>query len=421
MSEISVVILSIGTELTEGIIRDSHGQFLSSELTARGFSVRRIEQLPDNDGLLARFQDGVNDADVVIITGGLGPTADDITRDAVANLCGKGLEFREDVWEMIKDRFPRLCGNANQRQAMIPEGCDVLDNPFGTAPGFRGEVDGTLLFVLPGPPKELRGMAELHLFPFVEHHFALPVRELSEASIFLIGESRLEEACREIAADNADLKSVLWGTRVQERRISLYLRGGREEDRLRFLDLLAKKMGKELVRLGDLSAEQILFSTLKERRLTFAAAESCTGGMLGSVLTSLPGSSAYFLGSCVSYADSFKRRFLGVGEATLSQYGAVSRECAMEMALGVLDASGADVACSITGIAGPSGGSVEKPVGTVWFGLAGKDGAVSARQFRFGFSRDSVRRRATVTAMLLTEIYLDGDDALDMCGFWQYS
>jgi nicotinamide-nucleotide amidase len=264
-------------------------------------------------------------------------------------------------------------------------------------------------------------MAELHLFPVMEHLFELPVRKLSEASVFLIGESKLEGACREVFDDAGLFHGIQWGTRVQERRISLYLRGGEEPQRFDFLEALRKKLGRELVREGDVSAESLLISALQRKHASFSVAESCTGGMVGSIITSVPGVSPFFSGGCISYSDSFKQTFLNVRKTTLEHYGAVSEECAIEMAEGILAGSGSDAACSITGIAGPSGGSREKPVGTVWLAVAGKSRKSMARCFLFGYNRDSIRRRAAVTAMLLSEKFVDGDDALDMCRFWQYS
>jgi nicotinamide-nucleotide amidase len=421
VSEKSAVIISVGTELTEGIIRDSHGAFLSSELTRRNVSVRRIEQLPDDENLLSQFSRAVADADLLIITGGLGPTTDDITREVCASLFGTALELREDVWEMMIKRYPALSGRANRRQAMIPGACEALDNPFGTAPGFTGVLGTTRVFALPGPPKELTGMSNLYLFPFLEKELKLSAREVTEASLFLIGESRLEDACRALADSNPVYASMSWGTRVQEYRISLYLRGSSEEVRLSFLQALQKRFGAELVQPGDVTADSLLSAALLETGASFAAAESCTGGLLGVLLTAVPGSSAYFLGSCASYADSFKEKFLHVPREIINRYGAVSEECARAMAEGVLAAGEADWACSITGIAGPSGGTDEKPVGTVWIGLAGKGMKSLGIRFLFGYNRDSIRRRSVVAAMVLTEKYLRGLDALDMCRFWQYS
>ncbi len=421
MSEIRAGIISVGTELTEGIIRDAHGQYLSSELTRRGISVRGIIQLPDDDELPKQLKACSGDLDLLVVTGGLGPTADDLTRDAFAALLGTDLVYREDVWEAIVKRFPTLSGKANRRQAMIPGGCEVLDNPFGTAPGFRGKAGAVSFFVLPGPPRELTGMAELHLFPAIEHLYRLPVRKLSEASVFLIGESKLEGACREVFDDSGLFHGMQWGTRVQERRISLYLRGGEEALRYDFLEALRIKLGRELVRDGDVSAESLLISALQQNNSSFSVAESCTGGMVGSIITSVPGVSPFFSGGCISYSNGFKQTFLNVRKETIEHYGAVSEQCAIEMAEGILEGSGSDIACSITGIAGPSGGTREKPVGTVWLALAGKKRKSAARSFLFGYNRDSIRRRAAVTAMLLSEKYAGGDDALDMCRFWQYS
>jgi nicotinamide-nucleotide amidase len=181
------------------------------------------------------------------------------------------------------------------------------------------------------------------------------------------------------------------------------------------------KLGRELVRDGDVSAESLLIAALQQNNSSLSVAESCTGGMVGSIITSVPGVSSFFSGGCISYSNAFKQTFLNVRKETIEHYGAVSEQCAIEMAEGILEGSGSDIACSITGIAGPSGGTREKPVGTVWLAFAGKKRKSVARSFLFGYNRDSIRRRAAVTAMLLSEKYAGGDDALDMCRFWQYS
>ena len=421
MKRVTAVILSIGTELTEGTIRDGHGQYLSSEFTLRGITVLRMEQLPDAPGVIKQFRLAAEEADLLVVTGGLGPTADDITRDLFARLIGKELELREEVWDTVVHRFPRLCGTANRRQALIPQGCEILDNPYGTAPGFAGTYKACHFFALPGPPRELYGMAKNHLLPRLGALFSIPPREVSEASVFLLGESRLEEACKEVYLSNPLLKELEWGTRVQERKISLYIRGGGEKERSRFLSSLGERMGKELIRMGNCSAEELLLKRLESSDLQFACAESCTGGMVGSLITSVAGSSRCFTGGVVAYSNGLKRQLLGVRSETLEREGAVSESCALEMAEGLLGLEGADIGCSVTGIAGPSGGSEEKPVGTVCFGLAGKGRESMSLTLQFGFNRESIRRRAAVSAMLLTEIFIDGNDGLDRYKFWQYS
>lgn len=421
MKDVNAVVLSIGTELTEGTIRDGHGQYLASGLSVRGIRLLRMEQLPDDLSILEQFRHAVRDAELLVVTGGLGPTTDDITRDLFAALIGTELEMREDVWDSIASRFPRLCGNANRRQAMIPRGCQVLDNPYGTAPGFSGTCGSCHFFALPGPPRELQGMAEDHLFPMVQRLFRIPPREISEASVFLIGESRLEEACRSVYDSDTSFRELQWGTRVQERRISLYIRGSSEDRRSAFLQILGKEMGQDLVRPDNCTAEELLLSRLEALNLQFACAESCTGGMVGSLITSVPGSSQNFAGGIIAYSNRIKQELLGVSHHTLEVHGAVSEPCAIEMARGLLRYGGADVACSVTGIAGPDGGSEEKPVGTICFGFAGRDREERAVTLRFGFNRESIRRRAAVSALLLTELFIQGKDGLDRYKLWQYS
>ncbi len=416
----------IGSELTRGVIQDSHGQMISSDLTRIGYDVREIVIVPDDGSIRRVLHRLAGEVDLVVTTGGLGPTSDDITRDAVADIAGVSLAIDADARAVLADRVGNDLNAANLRQVMIPEGFTVLPNPVGTAPGFcrSGEF-----YALPGPPRELLTMWKDEVLPdLMGRQGSRTPEERLEATVFLIPESLLEESCTEAArrtADSlglADTEMPIWGTRAQLYRISLYLQGSSDTIRRAVLSELKQLLGPELVREGDVEAVDLLYTVMREQKLMVAGAESCTGGLAGKLLTDVAGSSQFFWGSMVTYANSAKTAVLGVKESALQESGAVSQQTVEEMALGVLRISGADAAFSISGIAGPGGGTDEKPVGTVWFGFASSEGLPQSVCITFHpYSRGSVRRRAAICAFLLLEQYLKGRKLLDIIQSWQYS
>ena len=253
------------------------------------------------------------------------------------------------------------------------------------------------------------------------------IEERLEVSVMFVPESLLEEACASAVAEVASQMGValsempVWGTRVQLYRISLYLQGGTKETREAVLVRLQEDIGEERLRAGDVQAVDLLSELLKEKGLTIAGAESCTGGLAGTLLTDAPGSSSYFWGSMVTYANEAKERVLAVAPETLMNFGAVSSQTVKAMAEGVLSLSGVAASFSISGIAGPTGGTEEKPVGTVWFGFSSsfRESEQVSLYFR-PYTRDSVRRRAAICAILLLEQYVKGNKLLDIVNQWQY-
>ena len=412
----TAVIISAGTELTEGIIQDTHARFLASELTSMGFVVRRGVQLPDDPGIfrdeLAR---AANDACLVIVTGGLGPTTDDLTRETIAEVAGAPLEFHPDVWDALVARFPgRTISETNRKQALAPRGFALLANPNGTAPGFHGTAGNALVVALPGPPSELRPMFAQGVVPLLRQRFGAPAEEeILWGTALMVPESNLEEALRARRREG-----ILWGTRVDEDRIGFSLRGGTEADRRAFFADLEEMLGPVRIRRGETRPAMLLMEALRARKATLVTAESCTGGLIGKYLTDLPGSSEVYWGGHVVYSNAAKESLLGVSAGTLEAHGAVSREAALALAEGALSVAGASLSLAVTGIAGPDGGTAEKPVGTVWIavGKAGR-GAV-ARHFSFNGSRDMIRRRSAVAAMLFAEAQLLDREFLDTRTKW---
>ncbi|MGO9310799.1 MAG: nicotinamide-nucleotide amidohydrolase family protein [Spirochaetia bacterium] len=414
----TAAIISAGTELTEGITQDAHVRYIASELTSLGFAVRRGVQVPDDRALFrAELARAAADACLVIITGGLGPTSDDLTREIVAEAAGVPLDFHQEAWDALVTRFAgRPVSEANRKQALAPRGFSLVPNQNGTAPGFHGALGQSLVVALPGPPSELRPMFSAGVLPVIAERFGLSAgAEVLWGTALMVPESSLEEALRTGSAPGAPVR---WGTRVDEDRIVFSLRGGLAEERAALFDSLTRRLGPVRIRGGETRPAQLLTEALLARNARIAVAESCTGGLIGKYITDLPGSSRVFWGGFLAYSNESKRQLLGVSEHELAENGAVSAQVVREMAQGAVKVSGAEAGLSVSGIAGPEGGTPDKPVGTIWIGVARKAGACDARMFRFSGSRDMIRRRSAVAGMLFAEACLRDRDFLDTGAKW---
>jgi nicotinamide-nucleotide amidase len=420
----TVSLFIIGTELTRGIIADGHGQLMARELSQIGYHINRIVIVPDDGTLDEVLRQCLQESDIVILTGGLGPTSDDMTRSLIASIAGVPLVQDEQSYKDLYARIGERIHGANQRQVYFPEGFHPIVNPKGTAPGFTGLIPvikqgnpcSVLCFAMPGPPVEMHEMFYHRVLPELAALTGHDGDGRDEYSCFLIPESKLEDACSQVATDG-----IVWGTRVQEHRISLYLSGGEAEARGRMIEGIERILGTGLISGGDIEAVDILSRYLEEHHLKISCAESCTGGYISKLLTDRPGSSNWFWGGAITYSNEAKVSQLKVAQATLDLHGAVSAACVEEMAQGMLIASGTDLAIAVSGIAGPEGGSVEKPIGLVWYGFAAKGQPTASIAVRFSsFGRASVRRRAAVAALLLAFFHANGSDLLDMVQSWQY-
>jgi nicotinamide-nucleotide amidase len=414
----TAVIISAGTELTEGITQDSHMRYLSAELTALGFSVLRGVQVPDQAALFrAEVDRAVAEVGLVAITGGLGPTSDDLTREIIAAAAGVGLVFHPDAWDRIVERFRgRVISDTNRRQAEAPEGFPLIANPNGTAPGFSGQIGKAFVVALPGPPMELRPMFAADVAPLLARVFSLDSAQsgaILRATALMVPESTLEQGLRDCRA-----QGVSWGTRVDEDRIAFSLRGGSEEERQGVFAALEARLGPVRIRRGEKRPAEILAAALSSAAMTLVTAESCTGGLLGKYITDIPGSSRVFWGGWVAYSYEAKASLLGVDAGLLEAHGAVSREVVAAMARGALDRSGAGISIAVSGIAGPDGATAEKPVGTVWMACCIRGGEPKALLFQFSGNRDAVRRRTAVAGMLFAESVLIGREFLDTATKW---
>lgn len=396
----TAAVLSIGTELTRGELTNTNASWLAEQLTALGCTVAEEVTVPDDlemiqEALLrlaARHR-------VLVCTGGLGPTTDDLTSQAVARAAKVDLVRDERSLEAIKRRFAaagREMGPTNAKQAEFPAGAEVLPNPVGTAPGFALSLEGCACFFLPGVPHEMKRIFADRVQPSVAPTVERDTYQV-RLRTFGLPESTVGERLEGL---EADLPGLTIGYRVSfpEIEVKLFAQAGsgaQAED-------LATKAAVEVRRRlddavygeGDDSYPAYVGHLLRDRGLTVALAESCTGGMVSSLITDVPGSSDYLLLSAVTYSNAAKTELLGVSGEILRAYGAVSAECAGAMADGARRISDADLALSITGIAGPGGGTEEKPVGTVWLGLARRGRETQVEKHVLGGDRWRIRRLA---------------------------
>jgi nicotinamide-nucleotide amidase len=400
-------IITIGEELLKGVRANTNAAFLGERLTGMGAVVTRSATVADDSAAIeSELAAAMERSDLVVTTGGLGVTADDRTRRAVARVLGTKLVLDEDVLKGIRTRFEsrgRQMPEINVSQAMVPEGARTIANRRGTAPGLVFEREGTLVFALPGPPSELRAMFTSFVAPYLEgaglrrlvHERILRTTGLPESEIA----GRIGPIAKRLArTDVAYLPSV----RGVDLRITG--RGSTAEEAAITADSSLEKIASRLepfvYATGPDTLEKVVGYTLAMRGATVCVAESCTGGGLGRSITRVPGSSEYFKGGVIAYSDELKKRLLKVKATTLKTHGAVSEQTAREMAAGARAACRADFGLAVTGIAGPGGGTDEKPIGTVHIAVAGPD-SVRHRHYRFAGGRSAVRAGATQAALEL--------------------
>ncbi len=411
-------IITIGDELLSGRVADTNSPYMTRELEGIGHDTAfHVAVGDDQEKIQAVLRFALEQCRAVIITGGLGPTTDDLTREAVAEGLGLQLTYSEPVADLIRQRFQwmgRNMAESNLRQAYVIEGAEVIEPVMGTAPGQILRVpDAKLIAMMPGVPAEMQEMLERAVLPALTVMGDRgPVRLQRSFRILGDTESEVAEKVEKVLAGMEGLKLAYLAsfagidvrvTALADERITAEATLAEADRRIR--DEL-----KLMVASSDGSSiEKVLGETLRERGLTLAFAESITGGMLGEMITRVPGSSEYFLGSIVSYSNEAKRDLLGVEEQILAMEGAVSANAAVAMARGARDAFGADLALSITGIAGPGGGTEEKPVGTVYFGLAA-EGVEAVRKLVLPMTREAVRNISAALALGLLRVYLLGGD-----------
>jgi nicotinamide-nucleotide amidase len=400
-------IVSVGTELLLGQIVDTNAASLGRVLSAHGISVYRRTTVGDNhDRLLSALRAALAENDFVFTIGGLGPTMDDITRDVLAEAMGDTLRHDEKIARRLAAFFrsrkvPLL--ESNLRQAMVPTNGRALDNPNGTAPGLLFEKDGNVAIALPGPPNEFNPMVENEVIPILREKTG--GRGTIRSRVLRIcdmGESMVEDRLKDLML--GDNPSVAPYAKTGEVHVRVSARADDAETADRVIEgrvvEIAERLGDHLYAFDDEPLEAAVVRQFGEKALTVATGESCTGGMLAMRLTDVPGSSKVFLGGAVTYTNEAKTALLGVPEALFPRVGAVSEEVAAAMAQGARERFGATYGVGITGIAGPDGGTKEKPVGLVYIGLAGPEGVTVERNVFIGVRAD-VRRRATQVALVM--------------------
>ncbi|WP_313529591.1 competence/damage-inducible protein A [Anaerotignum sp.] len=398
-------IIAVGTELLLGDILNTNAQFLAQELATLGIEVYYQSVVGDNP---KRLEDTIfhafSRADLVITTGGLGPTEDDLTKETAAKYFGEKLVLDEKALSQIQvffDRIGREMTANNKKQAFVPENNGVvLYNANGTAPGIIIEKNEKIIVMLPGPPKEVVPMFQNQVKPYLakKQEYTFISRILRVASV---GESAMEMLVKDLI-DAQTNPTIAPYAKDGEAILRITAKARDEAEAKSLIDPVAEalkeRLGKSVYAEGETNMETEVAKLLVAEKKTIAVAESCTGGEISSQLIRYPGVSQVFLEGCVTYSNEAKMKRLGVLEETLKKFGAVSRETAMEMAEGIAKTSGADIGIATTGVAGPDGGTEDKPVGLVYVGIY-YNGKVEAREYRFAGSRNKIRERATFQAL----------------------
>jgi nicotinamide-nucleotide amidase len=398
-------ILAIGTELLTPLRSETNAVYLTGQLLQEGVDVGARVTVADDPALLeSAFRSALGRADIVIATGGLGPTEDDLTREAAAAALGRPLRRDPGILDGLRARFARygrVMAPVNEKQADLIEGAVMLPNPLGSACGQRVESGGRLLFLLPGPPNEMQPMFEEQALPAIRDRARGALLRTRVLRIASMSESDVEQVAAPIYKTFSNPRTTILGA-VGQVELHLTAEGSSAEAVAERLEALASALREALP--GRVYSEdgrelpEVVAALLRERRLTLALAESCTGGLLAARLTSVPGASAFLERAYVTYSNQSKVELLGVDPALLASAGAVSAETAAAMAAGARRAARADLAVAITGIAGPDGGTPDKPVGLVFIAIEGPAGD-RVRRIHFPGSRERVRFQASQAAL----------------------
>lgn len=392
--------------MVSGEIADANAFFMANALTERGFCVTRVSMVGDQEG---QIQDALlqsrDRAEAVIVSGGLGPTSDDLTTPAAAKAFGESLVLHEESLEQIRERFARggmEMPRSNEKQAVFPASAEIIPNPVGTAPGFCLKSRGKAIFFLPGVPRELQHLFRETVLPRLERERKGNIHYRARTlKIFGLTESAIADRLSGIRAEHFSA-TLAYLPRYPENHIKIIVQGSDLEEVKRNLAELERvirgKLEGRVFAVDRETLEEIVGRLLKERQATLAVAESCTGGLVAHRMTNIPGSSEYFERGVVVYSNQAKTELLEVPKELLAELGAVSAPVAEKMAEGMRHLSRATIGLAITGIAGPAGGSADKPVGTVFIALSGPDGTAS-RRYQFWGDRDQVKMISAQTAL----------------------
>jgi nicotinamide-nucleotide amidase len=402
-------IITIGTELLLGQLVDTNTAVIAAALAEIGVDVFRETSVGDNEARIAQsLREALERADAVILVGGLGPTVDDLTREAVAAATARPLELDQAVVDDLRAFFTsvgRRMSPNNARQAMFPRGASVLENPKGTAPGFALEIDQKIIAVMPGPPREMEPMLRDHVLPLLARRFGLR-SVIATRVLRTVGISESEVDARIADLFRAGVNpSIAVLAHLGQVDVKLTAKAQTREAAHALIDQLEpeirRHLGEHIFSDDGTSLPEALGTALRRRGWTLATAESCTGGLLGTMITSVPGSSDYYRGGAVSYSNEAKSQLLGVPADLIARHGAVSQEVAAAMASAVREKLGSTISLSITGVAGPSGGTPDKPVGLVFIGFVDATGTVEVQRLQIPGDREAVRHRAALRALML--------------------
>ena len=401
-------IITIGDEILIGQVVDTNSAWMAKQLNLIGVRVKQITSVSDDaDHILEALSQAEKRAGIILITGGLGPTKDDITKVTLAKYFNMGFRRDEETLEHVTEIFARLNRpmiESNRRQADVPEGCTVIKNKNGTAPCMWFESNGKIIVSLPGVPYEMMYLMEEEILPRITKQFDLPFIFHKTILTAGIGESFLAAELASIEDNLPDHIKLAYLPRLGQVRLRLSGTGSDEQaltsEIQNWAAKLVSRIKKYVVIEDDIALEKAVLDIMKARNLTLSTAESCTGGYISHLITQHSGSSSVFIGGAVVYSNQLKESVLGVNSATLERFGAVSEETVKEMAAGAIKHFKTDYAIAVSGIAGPDGGTADKPVGTMWIALAGR-GKVSARIFKFGNRRIQNIERSAIAALTM--------------------
>ena len=404
MKEIIIKNISIGDELLIGQVINTNAAWLGEHLSESGFQLDSSLTIGDSEKAILDAFNACMDADLVLVTGGLGPTADDITKPTVCKFFDTELEFFQEAYDNVVALFKRRgfqMSERNRGQAMLPKACEYIPNTYGTAPCMWLEKNGVAFAFMPGVPFEMKGIFTDELLPRIKQRFHAVPYEKRVIMTTGIGESFLADRIKDWEDALPGFLSLAYLPQHGMERLRL---SGRHEDTQLLhatlddqIDKLTRLIPKYIFAMQDQPIERTVFDLLINKEKTFALAESCTGGNIAHVITLIPGSSKVFKGAAVTYANATKTKVLGVPSEMIEKQGVVSQDVVESMAKGVRNLMDADYGVATTGIAGPSGGTDENPIGTVWIGVASASNVVS-KCFNFGKDRENVINRATIAA-----------------------
>jgi nicotinamide-nucleotide amidase len=396
-------IATIGNELLQGQILNANCQYIANQVQGFAMDIALAISLPDEiDAIANRLKPLFDEVDALLITGGLGPTLDDVTTEAIAKAAGLPLVQDEIELEKLKQKLSEknlALNQYNLKQIFFPQGAAPLDNHLGTAPGFYLNLNGCHLFCLPGVPSEMKAIFQTQFIKTLEELCGRVAQKELIIKTINFSESGLTAQI----VSSRIVQGYFWSSIPSAEGVSIKIRlkdfNAPENEVVRLKKAFSELLGDAIYGYDNQTLQETVKQLAVSRRFTIACAESCTGGFLGKTLTDMPGSSAFFLGGVVAYSDEIKTKLLHVRSETLELYGAVSEQCARTMAQRCQELFKADFAVSITGIAGPSGGSTEKPVGTVCFSLITKDKIITSYKRLFAGSREDIREKSVYHAM----------------------